>query len=246
MKLNQVIAIVKGKKSQSQEIVTKLYQTLEKKSELFSGISRIYRPKNEDGDKRPPEKKIVQQTVPNILETIKESYADMINMVATLDIGNCIAKADVVIDGKVILKDVPATHLICLEKQVGDISTFISKLPILDIAEEWKWNSSVGYYTSEPRETTSSAKVVKFITAYEATEHHPAQIKESTMDEIVGYWTTTLMSGNIKADDKKELLNKIRKFSDAVKIAREEANSVDVKESNFGTLITEYLFSDIK
>jgi len=246
MKLNQVIALVKGKKSQSQETITKTYQLLEKKSDLFSGISKVYRPKNEEGDRRPPEKKIVQQTVPNVLNTIKESYKDMINMVATLDNGNCIAKADVIVDGKVLLKGVPATHLIFMEKQLEDISTFISKLPILDIAEEWSWNPSAGYYTSEPRETSSTAKTIKFHVAYEATVQHPAQIKETTIDEIVGYWTTILMSGNIKADDKKELLVKVRKLSDAVKIAREEANSVEISESNFGTLVTDYLFSDVK
>lgn len=241
MKLNQVIAITNGKKSQVEKTFTKIYQKLGKK-ELFLGVDRTYRPKHDDGDVRPPEKKIVQETVANAISEVRDINADMLNLVATMDIGNTQAKADIIVDGTTIAQDVPATHLIFLEKQVEKFITFLSSLPTLDAAEEWKWNDNVGCYSSEPRETASTAKVLKHKVLYEATKEHPAQVETFTVDEIVGYWTNLSLSGNIKADDKAELLRKARNLSDAIKKAREEANMVEVSESDIGTKITDYLF----
>ena len=206
MKQNQVIALVKGKKSQAEKVTKKAYQQLEKK-DLFAGIDRTYRPKADDGDKRPEEKKIVQQTVEDAISNVRVANKDMINFVAVMDIGNCAAKADVTINGTVLLKDVPATHLIFLEKRVEDLITFISKLPVLDAAEEWEWNTNIGCYSSKARETTSTSKVLNHKTVAEATKEHPAQIAQYTIDEIVGYWSTILLSGNMKADDIRPVLN---------------------------------------
>ena len=243
LKQNQVIAIVKGVKSQAEKVTKKVYQKLEK-SDLFSGIDRTYRSKNEEGDKRPPEKKIVQQTVQNCIVEIKEVNRDMINLVATMDIGNRSTVADIIIDGKVLLQEIPATHLIFLEKRMEDFITFISKLPVLDVAEEWEWNENVSCYTSKPRESSSTGKVLQHKILVEATEHHPAQVEKYSVDEIVGYWTTILSSGNIKGDDKKSLLDKARLLSESIKIAREEANMEEVQQAKVGTVIMDYLFGE--
>ena len=241
MKQNQVIAIVKGKKSQAERTKIKTYQILER-SDLFSGIDRTYRPKNEDGDRKPPEKKIVQMTVEKCIQAVKESNEDMMNLVATMDIGNTEAKANVVIGETVLLEDVPATHLIYLEKRIEDLISFISQLSILDVAEEWSWNENIGCYSAKPRETTSTSKTLQHKVIAEATEHHPAQTVQYSIDEIVGYWTTISLSGNMAADDKKGLLERAQRLSDAVKIAREEANSIEVKKSEIGSLVLSYLF----
>jgi len=245
VKLNQVIAITNGKKSQAQNALTKIYQTLDKK-DLFSGVDRTYRAKNEDGDQKPPEKKIVQTTVIKAIKGAVEACSDMINFVATLDIGNCSAKADIKIDGKVLAKDVPATHLIFLEKQVLNMINFIAKFPILDAAEEWSWNPSTGCYTSEVRKSSSTAKVLGHKVIYEATKEHIAQVETFTIDEIVGEWSTILLSGNISADAKEKLHKKAVILSDAIKTAREEANMVQATESDIGNSIMNYLFGDIE
>ena len=50
-------------------------------------------------------------------------------VLATQDFANCQAKANVVVDGQTILKEVPVTHLLFLEKQLVDLRTFIDGLP---------------------------------------------------------------------------------------------------------------------
>jgi len=243
MKQNQVIAITNGKKSQTEKVITKIYQDLGK-SELFNGIDRTYRPIDDEGTQKPPEKKLVQRTVQKEIAEFAEPMKDMINFVATMDKGNCIAKADIKIKGDVIAVGVPATHLIFLDKQLEKIKTFVSALPVLDAAEEWKYNSNTGCYTSEPRETTSTAKVIKNNVMYEATKEHPAQVQPYSIDEIVGYWKTIILSGNIAVDDKVNLVKKVQALQDAVKVALEEANNTEITVDNTGDLIINYLFED--
>jgi hypothetical protein len=52
MKLNQVIAIEKGTKSRALQELTEAHQTLQKPA-LLAGISRTYRPKDEEGEQFP-------------------------------------------------------------------------------------------------------------------------------------------------------------------------------------------------
>lgn len=240
LKLNQVVAIANGEKSRKEKI-TKQYQALDK-SQLFDGFSRTYLPKTEDGETVPEEKKVVQMTVKGAIKDSIQILESMFNIVATQDKGNCLAKADVVVDGVTLLRDVPSTHLIFIEKQLIDLSTFVQAFPTLDPAEVWTFNENGMFYISEVRETTRTKKVPKNHVKAEATDKHPAQV-DVYMEEVpIGTWRTIKYSGNISKKDKDIMLEKIRRLSNAVKIAREEANSVEVEVSDTGTQILKYIF----
>jgi hypothetical protein len=58
-KLNQIIALEKGVKSRSYANLTEAHQQLQKPP-LLSGISRTYRPKDDEGERFPPESTRVQ------------------------------------------------------------------------------------------------------------------------------------------------------------------------------------------
>jgi hypothetical protein len=134
MKLNQVIAIEKGIKSKAVQALTDAYHSLQK-STLLAGISRTYRPKDEEGEQFPPEATRVQLRADDAIRQANEALTKLFDIVATKDWANCQAKADVVVDGKVLLTQVPATYLLFLEKQLVDLHAFIKKLPILDASE---------------------------------------------------------------------------------------------------------------
>ena len=53
-RLNQIIAVEKGVKSRSFQELTDAHHALQKPA-LLSGISRTYRPKDEEGEQLPPE-----------------------------------------------------------------------------------------------------------------------------------------------------------------------------------------------
>jgi hypothetical protein len=48
-------------------------------------------------------------------------------------------------------------------------------------------------------------------------------------DVVAGDWTTILYTGRMSAQDKNEILTRLRQLQDAVKVARETANAIEVE-----------------
>jgi hypothetical protein len=241
-KLNQIIAIQAGKKSQAKETLTEAYHQL-KKPELLSGIARTYQPRDEEGEPLPDERKQVQVKVNDLIQKVTAELTEMFDVVATQDWANCQAKANILVDGKAILENVPVTHLLFLEKQLADLRTFIETLPVLDAAEDWEYKPEADCFASTPSRTHRTKKVPKNHVKYEATKEHPAQVEMYMEDVWVGTWTTTKFSGAVPAADRKAMLDRVRKLADAVKAAREEANGLDVKTQKVGERVLGYVFA---
>ncbi|MFL5515427.1 MAG: hypothetical protein ACJ8DJ_04670 [Gemmatimonadales bacterium] len=239
-KLNQIIAIQAGKKSQAKEALTEAYHQM-KKSDLFNGLVRTYQPRDEGGEPQPEERKLVQSKVSELVERVKRDLTEMFDVVATQDWANCTARADVVVDGRKVLEQVPVTHLLFLEKQLVDLRTFVESLPLLDTAEEWEYKPEFDCFASRPSRSNRSKKVPKNHIKYEATKEHPAQVEMYMEDVWVGTWTTTKFSGAVPAATKNGMLERIRKLADAVKLAREEANNIEVKSVRVGAAVLGYV-----
>jgi hypothetical protein len=240
-KLNQIIALSTGKKSQAHKTITDAYQNLQKAGQL-EGISRSYKPKDDEGEQLPPEKKLVQLKVSDAVVSVIAALTDLFDVVATQDQANCMAKANVTVDNVAVLKDVPVTTLLFLEKQLVDLHTFVEKLPTLDPGEAWSYNADVDHYASESYQTTKTKKILKNHVKAEATKEHPAQVETYTEDVIVGYWTTVKFSGAIPAKERNEMLERVRKLQEAVKCAREEANSMEIEPKKIGGPVLRYIF----
>ena len=240
-KLNQIIAVVNGKKNQTQKTITELYKKLQKQ-DLFSGLIRTYKPVDEDGDTLPPEKTLIRASVRDIVEGFKDSITDLIDTVVIQDIANTEAKADIVVNGNVIANDVPVTHLMFLEKQLVDIHTFVSTLPVLDEASEWRFDDNKDCYTSEPEVKNRDLKFTEHKVVYEATTEHPAQVAEINITKKAGEFTTIKLSGAIPASDKRNMVRKVVELQEAVKFAREQANSIEVSTRKIAGNILEYIF----
>lgn len=229
MKLNQIIAIEKGTKSTSYKKLTEIHKALQKGS-LLEGLSRTYTPKEEDGQMYPPEVTRVQLTGTDALKEAKEALATLFDMTATKDYGNTEASADVVIDGVVLVKGAPVTFLLFLEKQLQDIKTLAEKMPVLDAAHLWNFDDSMGYYVTAPTESVRMKKVPRNHVKAEATKEHPAQVDVFTEDVPIGTWTTVKQSGAMPAPAVKAMLVRVNNVIEAIKFAREQANSTEVQK----------------
>src|SRR4051794_1872364 len=148
-KLNQIIAVEKGVKSETYSKLTDLHQAVQK-APLLSGIARTYRPKDEEGDPLPPESTRVQINTEKALQDIAGVMTRLFDVVATKDWTNCTAKANIVVGGQVLLNDVPTTYLLFLEKQLADMHTFVKKLPTLDPAEAWEYDQAADCWATKP------------------------------------------------------------------------------------------------
>jgi hypothetical protein len=241
-KLNQIIAVANGKKSQCQKAITEVYHKLQKDA-LLKGIARTYRPKDEDGDKLPSESKHVQYRVVHALVDASEALTELFDVLATQEYANCKAASDVVVDGTVLLANVPVTYLLFLEKQLVDIHTLVEKLPTLDPGEEWTFSDAQNCWATKPAETVRTKKVPKNHVLAEATDKHPAQVQVYHEDVVAGYWTTINYSGAIPERRKAELLSRVRKMQEAVKFAREQANGIEIQNEKVGGAVFSYLFN---
>lgn len=240
-KLNQILAVEKGRKSDANSAIDRAYKLIQK-SDLFNGLTRTYTPKDDEGDRLPDEKQIVTVTVPGVVDEIREAFTRLIDVTAQKDKTNTEASANVVIDGVAILEDVPVTTLLFLEKQLTDLHTFVSKLPTLDITSEWEFDDASDTFRTDPVKTNRTKKIMRNHVLYDATPEHPAQVETYTEDEIVGTWEATKLSGAIEIKTQREWLDRVNDFRDAVKFARETANETEVIDVKYGDAIFNYIF----
>lgn len=243
-KLNQILAVEKTAKSEGEKALTAAYQDVQK-APLYTGISRTYQPRDEEGTHLPPETQYVTKTVDAILSDLGRDMARLFDVTLTKDAGNLNAVADIVVDGATLLADVPVTYLLFLEKKLVDFKTFVSKLPVLDPSVRWTEDESLGegVRRSEEVKTTKTNKVPRNHVLAPATDKHPAQVQVYHEDVVVGDWTTVRFSGAIPATRRAELINRVNKLSDAVKIARETANGIEVTDRTAGDAVLGYLFA---
>jgi hypothetical protein len=245
-KLNQVIAIERGIKSKFHSGISELY-ILVKKPVLFSGFSKTYLANDTDGEKLPAEQLRVQMTTDDALRTFTRGARELMQITARKDFTNCLAKADIVVDGATILEKVPVPYLLFLEKQLTDFNSFVKALPVLDEADDWNLDPKLAIYKTDPIQTHRTKKTQKPLTLAQATVEHPAQAVLITEDAISGYWSQVKMSGAMPKPDKQDLLRLIEKLHNAVKTAREAANMHDeVEVKDIGNAIFDYLLPTIK
>lgn len=240
--LNQIVALEKGLKSRTTATITEIHRDLQK-APLYAGLSRTYQPKHEDGDQLPPEKQLVQMTVDGQLNKAASVLAELFNVVVTKETGNTQARADVTVDGELLVHQATVPYLLFLEKQLTDWRTLVTNLPMLDPAEVWAYDEDNNQYRTNVTQTTKTKKVPTVLTKAPATERHPAQTEVYNEDVVVGTWSLTKFSGAVPRSRRDELVEKANKLIDAVKAAREEANSIEVQQARTSGVIFAYLLS---
>jgi hypothetical protein len=147
------------------------------------------------------------------------------------------------IGGTVLLPNVPAGYLLFLENQLTALRGIVQRLPVLDPAEDWHWDGNKGVYVTEQTRKAREIRVPQVQVLYEATKEHPAQVRPYETAKPVGDWTTVKMSGALPADKVEEILDRITTLAEAVKYAREQANSIDVTDRKAGAAVFAYLLN---
>lgn len=227
-KLHQVLAVAAGTKQRAQQALTAFYHKAQK-ADSFSGINRLYEPKDDEGERLPSEYNRVQVDAAELLTEALRELMPMYKIVGDIDRTNMAASASIVVDGKVVLADVPVATLLWLEKQLADLRTVFAALPTLDPQYVWTHDGASGHWATQTMHTTRSKKVLRNHVKAPATDKHPAQVEVFSEDTIVGTWGTQKLSGAMPAAEVKVLQQRLEKLRDAVKDARERANTVEVE-----------------
>ena len=241
MRLNQIIALETGIKSQTYSKLTELNKLVQK-AELFNGFVKTFEKSNEDLEDLAGDHKKIQQSIDKVLLEVLSISFDYWGVVAQKEWSNCVAKANVIVDGAVLLHDVPVGFLLFLEKQLTDLRTFVNNLPVLDSSMNWEYNETSGCYKTPVNRTHKTKKVQKVLVKYPATPEHPAQTDVVSEDILHGYWSTQNMSAALSVPERDLMNGRVEKVLRAVKSAREEANNLEeVAHSNIRAILT-YIF----
>lgn len=240
--LNQIVAVEKGVKARTTREITDVYHQL-KRSADFTGLHRVYQPLDDDSMERlPEESKRVQAKVAEQLGKAADALSTLFDVVATKETGNMSAAADVVVDGTTIIEKAPVPLLLFLEKQITDWRTELRAVPVLDAAEAWQVvETDEGVFRTQPVGTMRSKKVPRNHVKVEATDRHPAQVEVYYEDIPVGRWSTTKLSGAVPVKDRDEWIKRADSLLDALKQAREKANSTEVQQVKIGDAVFSHL-----
>lgn len=247
-KLHQVVAVQSGTKTRTQSAITELHKLCQKEP-LFFGLHRTYAPIKDVADggvMHPEERTNLQMTASKAIATAIENWEEILDIDSTINSANAQAKADVVIDGKTLIKDAPVTFLMALEHKLDDMHKFIKMLPQLSPDIEWKWNEEQQCWQN--RHESKSAKGEKTAYAFvrfKGDQHHPPQVDKEFKDEVVGYWTALKYSGAVSPQDHKAMLGRVEALQKAVKMAKEAANQVEAPDKPVGANLLDFVFGDV-
>jgi hypothetical protein len=239
-KLTVVLGLLKGVKTRTHGVVSALHQQSQKPA-LYAGQIRTYEPREDGGEQRPSESQRVQLKAADVLEQLAEQFTRLTDLSATRDEANTVARADVVVDGQTLLRNVSAMTLLFLEKQLADWRTIVVKLPTLASDQSWTLDAGTGLHRTDPVKSVSTKKVLRNHTIHPGNDKHAPQVKTYEEDVPVGDWTTIRLSGALPVTRQRELIERLDKLVDAVKSARERANLVEVEDAKVGAVMYDYL-----
>jgi hypothetical protein len=245
-KLHELLAVNASLKTQADATRTDLQNTFEKKRTHFSEAIVTFKPNTEGAEPKVESRMSIQTTVEKELDWIGEKLGKAMDAAHQINVANTIAKADVVLeDGTIILKGVPATSLLELEKRVEEIRTLVHTIPTLDPTKDFKLDPQrPGIYKARDVEKQRTEKRMEFPIVAPATDKHPAQVKEVSKDVPIGEILQQEWSSMFTVGQKGDMLDRVEDLSRAVRKARARANEieVDVKTNTIGGDLLGFIF----
>jgi hypothetical protein len=249
-KLHELLAVDSNLKGQAQKCRTELQNTMEKKPHLFqSKLVTVKSSKDGEPDET-REQSEIQSTVRKEVEWLSAILAKSWDASYAIDLANTEAKADVALeDGTILLKAVPATALLQLEKRIREVQEFIVTIKTLDPAKGFlpDANREQGVYKAREVTKAKTEKIQEPLTLAPPTKEHPAQVVLVSKDVKVGTILEQEWSALISPAMKAELIDRVETLFRAITKARSRANEqeVDVKTNKIGKTLLEYVFQPL-
>lgn len=245
-KLHELVAIQNDADGRVKLMVAETIKVFDHQRHLFQGHTKITKAfddsKSQELDET--ENVIRTTTVPARLEyTFREIIVEL-NRSATIDRTNCTAKADLVVDGVVLVRDVPATTFLGLERRAKLWLDMLKKVPTLPTGIAWELAPDQGadvFVTKHPTVKNKTKPVTSVIELSPATKEHKAQVKEVVSDVAVASMTTTQYNGMVTPEYMAALCLRAEKLIEAAKTGRTRANEAEVEDLKMGEVITAWL-----
>ena len=209
----------------------------------FQGATRTYRTRVEGTPGPPDEDKPVGLVATEVLAQVREILEPTLDANLTRDVGNTQAAADVIVDGHVILAAVPATFLLTLEKQIGNLYDILRNMPTRPLGVDWQPTSRDGVRQS-PRKTTErhgNETQYKLSTPIPDKGIPEQVLGQYTTPVILGWWDEISFTGALSHNERQTLMARARAFLEAVKAARIKANGLEVEPQSAGAAALSFI-----
>lgn len=249
-KLHELLAVGTNLDNQAKKTVSDLKNTFDKKRHLFEQKLVTFK-SNEDGVAPVTEAQSdIQSTVNKELEWISGILVRAIDVGHQVDVANTLAKADIVTeDDEIIAKDVPATSLLQLEKELKEFHGLLNSIPTLDPAKGFSKDETRehGIFKARDVQKTRTKKSAKPIVLFPATKEHPAQTQMVAEDVPTGIIQEQEWSALLTPAMKGDLIDRVEVLTRAVKKARARANEleIDVVGHKIGKKLLDYVLQPL-
>lgn len=243
-KLHELLAVEADKNNIATKLVEESRATLAKKPDHFRGhIKQLTYFDEKRAAENAEETKLVVSTVDENLDYTLNHVASYFDVILQKELTNQTASADLVVDGVVFAKSIPATFLLGMENRLKGLRALFEAAPTLPPAIDWSndANAGTGHYRSPKTMVPRTEKQVKFVTLAPATDKHPAQVKDWTEDVPVAKIETVEFSGMWTVQQKADALDRLDVLTQAVKKARQRANTAEVIDGHIGAVLTDFI-----
>lgn len=244
-KLHELLAVEGNLETQANKCRAELQNTFEKKRQLFEERRVTFYPFGENEKSVIETQLDLQTNVEKELKWVSEHIAKAIDAGYQLAKANTLAKADIILEnGVILLKDVPATSLLELEKRITEIQQLAHHIPTLDPAKGFSKDENRGVYVAREINKVRTKKTSKVLIKYEATKEHPAQTEVVSEDVPIGKITEQEWSGMITPLEKANILARIDSLIRSVRAARSRANEQEVdRKASIGGILLEFILN---
>lgn len=253
--MHELLAVFDDVKGQATKTRTDLTSTFANKSHLFRKKIVTFRSNQEKVSPTVEAQSDIQTTLNKEMNWISAFLAKSMDVGYQIDIGNTIAKADLVVEdgeGKqvLVIKDVPATSLLQMEKHLVQVRELAIAIPTLDPAQGFELDKEAGKGIYKAREVVKARtkKEKKVLVAAPATDKHPAQVQVYDEDVPIGTLLEQEWSALTTPANKSEIISRCDTLIQAVKKARSRANSIelDVTGHKIGKQLLDYIFKPLE
>lgn len=243
-KLHQLLAIEPTRQSAATKQIAERIATFKNKVTMYNGQTRILRMFGKDDTNRMELEAIeakdyintpVQATVPKDMNYMAGVVGGWLDTVLRKEFANQTAKADVIVDGVVLIKDAPALFLLGMETSLKQLRDVYEGAPTLPPGIEWVHAPEIGsniYKMSAPDKDLKTLKVTDHKQLRQSTDKHPDTWVVVETAKNVGEFTVNKSTGVISVADKAALITRFDKLLMAIKDARTRANEVEVVMTN--------------
>lgn len=245
-KLHEVLAVEGDLAGTAKKIMDEARATFDKKPDHFlASTTKTTFFAEDQANLNTTESKAMVTTVADKLDYIGPVISRYWDTYFAKEATNQVAKADIVVNGKALWAEVPATVLLGMESKLKELRSVYEAIPTLAPGIFWEGDPEAGpdvYRSRDPETRFINKRTLTPVELSPATKEHKAQVQAVEVDVAVARREITQQSGMLSPAEKSDLLERVDVLIRAVKTARQKANSVDALDQNgFGAAIFNFI-----